>query len=88
MSHPEAWLINTHWLPKPAVLSPFPHLDPIGQAIYVKALERHIQRTDHVLSLFAEGEIDTNTAQASFKLLTQQLQQTRHDLLLGSPSLN
>ncbi|MCJ2541406.1 hypothetical protein [Thermostichus vulcanus] len=88
MSQSETWLINNHWISKPTVLSPFPHLDPTGQAIYVSALERHIHHLEHILDLQAKGGIDSATAQASLDFLVQQLQRTRHDLLLGSPSLN
>ncbi len=88
MSLPESWLIDANKSPKSAFLSPFSYLDPLGQTIYVSALERYIHRIEHVLNLQAKGEIDMATAQASFGFLVQQLQQTRHDLLLGSSSLN
>jgi hypothetical protein len=88
MSLPESWIIDANKIERPALLSPFSYLDPTGQAIYVSALERYIHRTEHILKLQAKGEIDTVTAQASLGFLAQQLQQTRHDLLLGSPSLN
>lgn len=88
MPLPESWIVDAHKSPKSAFLSPFSYLDPLGQAIYVSALERYVHRLQHILNLLAEGEIDTATAQAGFDFLAQQLQQTRHDLLLGSSSLN
>ncbi|MEN9222934.1 MAG: hypothetical protein Q6M04_10905 [Thermostichus sp. BF3_bins_97] len=88
MPLPESWIIDASKSAKPAFLSPFAYLDPLGQVIYVSALERYIHRIEYVLNLQAKGEIDTATAQASLGFLAQQLQQTRHDLLLGSSSLN